>query len=283
MKIGKKSLIIIKLGGSIITYKQRSGVFLRRKTLARIAQEIHRAQERNPTLRIILIHGAGAGGHQLADKYQLTKGLRHHPERWEGALLTRIANQYLNLEIFKILSANHLRVIPVHTASVVTQKNKAIFSFAREALDEALKNQCIPLLYGELVFDTKLGMSVCSGDTSAVLLAHRYEAQQIIYASDIDGIFDRDPHQYNNATLIRTISLRNLLKDKSIALAGSHHVDVTGGLFNKIAELSHHPLPDSLERVVVCSGLKSGILERAIKGEEAGTVIRIKDEKRKGH
>lgn len=273
MKPAKHPLVVIKLGGSIITQKHRAGVFIRRKAVLRIAQEIHRAQEKNPSLRIILIHGAGAGGHQLADRYRLAEGLRHHPERWEGALLSRIANQELNLELFKILSTRHLRAIPIHTASVVIQKNKEIVSFAREALEESFRNACIPLLYGELVFDTELGMSVCSGDASAVFLANRYKAREMIYASDIDGIFDRDPHRYTDATLIRSTSLKNLLHNEDIALDGSHHVDVTGGLFNKIAELSRRPLPDSLERVVICNGLQPGILERAINGEAVGTVI----------
>lgn len=271
--------IVIKLGGSIVTYKNRSGIFLRRKALARLAQEIHHAKEKDSSLHIILIHGAGAGGHQLAQQYHLAEGIKDYPERWEGAILTRIANQKLNLEVFQSLSQGGLRVVPIHTASVIVQSDKNISSFSCEAIDAALANQCIPLLYGELVFDTTLGMSICSGDTSAVFLAHRYTAKQVIYTSDIDGIFDRDPHRHKDATLIRSISLRDLLENKTITLAGSHHVDVTGGLFNKINELSHHPLPDSLERVVVCSGLSLGTLERAIEGEDMGTVISIRDEK----
>lgn len=36
----KKKMIILKIGGSVITQKHREGIFIRRKLLASIAEEI---------------------------------------------------------------------------------------------------------------------------------------------------------------------------------------------------------------------------------------------------
>ena len=271
----RKKLIILKIGGSVITYKNRTGTFLRRKTIARIAQEISQVTRKDTNLRLIIIHGAGSSGHQLAQRYNLAEGIGNDKKKWRGAILTRIANQKLNLALFEIFSNANLQIIPIHTASIVVQKNKTIDAFATDTIDQALQNNCIPLLYGELVFDTELGMSICSGDTSAFFLAKKYDAEQVLFASDIDGIFDKDPHRYKDARMIQTTKLSDLLENKNIALEGSHSVDVTGGLANKISELARQGFPKSLKKVVVFNGLKSGIFENALSGLAEGTIIEI--------
>lgn len=275
MKNSRKKLIVLKIGGSVITHKNRTGIFLRRKVLARIAQEISHATQKDKDLQLIIIHGAGSGGHQLAQQYNLANGTGNDPRKWQGAILTRIASQKLNLTLFEILSSANLRIVPIHTASIVVQKNKTIDSCATDTIDQALQNNCIPFLYGELVFDTKLGMSICSGDTSAFFLAKKYDAEQVLFASDIDGIFNKDPHRYKDARMIHTTTLSNLLENKNIALEGSHSVDVTGGLANKISELARQGFPKSLKNVTIFNGLKPGTFKQALGGKSEGTVIEI--------
>lgn len=277
MKIStkKKKVIILKIGGSVITQKHREGTFIRRTLLARIAAEIQATLKENPRICPIIIHGAGAGGHQLAKKYRLTENLEDDPNRWHGAFLTRQANQLLNLEIFKIFSRADFRVIPVHTASIITQRQKRVVSCSFEVIDQALAHGCIPLLYGELVFDEMLGMSILSGDTSAFFLAKKYQAEQVLFASDIDGIFNKDPHKNKDAKLIQATTLKELLANKNVSLSRSHSVDVTGGLHNKIATLSRYSLPKSLKKVVIFNGLRPGTFERALTEKSEGTIIEI--------
>lgn len=271
----KKRVIVLKIGGSVITQKHRKGTFIRRTLLTRIAAEVRATLEENPDIRPIIIHGAGAGGHQLAKKYHLTENLGNDPGRWHGAFLTRQANQLLNLEIFKIFSRANLRVVPIHTASIITQRQKQIASCSFESINQALTYNCIPLLYGELVFDEALGMSILSGDTSAFILAEKYQAERILFASDIDGIFNKDPHTNKDAKRIRVTTLKELLENKNVSLSGSHSVDVTGGLANKIAELAKNKLPKSLRYVSVFNGLKPGTYKDAFTKTNTGTIIEI--------
>ncbi len=271
----KKRVIVLKIGGSVITQKHREGTFIRRALLARIAMEIRGTLEENPDIRLIIIHGAGAGGHQLAKKYRLTENLGNDPERWTGAFLTRQANQLLNLELFKIFSKANLRVVPIHTASIITQRQKEIASCSFESINQTLAHNCIPLLYGELVFDETLGMSILSGDTSAFILAEKYQAERVLFASDIDGIFNKDPHTNKDAKRIQATTLRELLENKNVSLSGSHSVDVTGGLANKIAELTKNNIQKSLKYVTVFNGLKPATYKRAFTKTCEGTVIEI--------
>lgn len=270
-----KKTIILKIGGSVITHKHREGVFIRRGLVARIARELRGVLEKDKDLRLIVIHGAGAGGHQLAKKYHLENGTGEDVAKWRGAFLIRMASQKLNLTIAEIFIENGLRSVPVHTASIIVQKNGEIETCAYSVLDVALESNCVPLLYGEVVFDTTLGMSICSGDVSAVHLAKKYGAEKILFASDVDGIYDKDPHVHRDAKHIASVSLQDILSNKDIALAGSHHVDVTGGLRNKIVSLSKNGLPQSLKEVMVFNGLKEGAFVRALLGKSEGTIIEI--------
>ena len=275
MKSLNKKIVILKIGGSVITQKNRKGTYVRRKLLFQIADELHEVLKKNKDLQLIIIHGAGSSGHQLAKKYKLATGVRNDQKKWKGSLLTRIANQELNLEITKIFSEQGLRVTPVHTASVVIQKDGDIDICERGVLDESLRNDCIPLLYGEMVFDTDLGMSVCSGDASAVYLADMFNAERILYASDVDGVFDKDPYIHSDAKFIKTISLKNICSNKKIILSQSHHVDVTGGIQNKIVSLYKNGLPEDLKQVIIFNGLKKNAFKRALLDKNEGTVIGV--------
>ena len=205
-----KSLYILKLGGSIVTYKNRTDASARKKLLKKIAKELKALLNKN-NFKLILIHGAGSPGHQLAHKYRLSSGARNNKKKWHGSFLSRMVNLKLNNIITEILIEKELRVTPVHTASVIIQNNKKVEKFSLDTIKEALNQNCIPMLYGEMVFDKTLGMTVCSGDVIAPYLAKKLGAKKIFFASDIDGIFDRDPHLNKNAKLIKEINLNNII------------------------------------------------------------------------
>lgn len=270
--------VILKIGGSVITQKHRDGVFVRRALLARIARELKREIDRDPSLRLIIIHGAGSAGHQLAHTYGLAEGIGTNApkKKWHGAFLTRLATHKLNGTVADIFVQNGLRVVSVHPASVITQKNGAIETFSRDAIDHALATHCIPLLYGEIVFDTVRGMSICSGDAIGVRLAKIHDATRLLYASDVDGIFDRDPHTHTDATLIRRAHIRDILSNDRITLSRSRHTDVTGGLKNKISSLCRDGIPTSLREVVIFNGLKKGSFAQALAGKSDGTIISLR-------
>jgi len=270
-----KKVIILKLGGSIITQKHRDGVFIRRTLLSRIAKEIHDVVKKNSELQLIIIHGAGAAGHQTAKKYRLEKGTGDDKKKMRGALLIREANQKLNLAVSKIFTDSGVKVVPVHTSSIIIQKDGEMASFLYTTLESAISAQFVPILYGEMVFDTTLGMSICSGDIIAIHLAKHFKAAKILFASDVDGIYDKDPHTYQNAKIIRSVLLKNLLTNKNIELSGSHHIDVTGGMRNKIASIIKNGIPKTLKEVAVFNGLKNNALTKAFAGKNEGTIIAI--------
>ena len=84
-----KPLYILKIGGSVATYKNRPGFSVRSSLLKKIAISIREAQKKE-NFDLILIHGAGAAGHQLAKQYGLQRGTGKNQKKMHGAFLCRI-------------------------------------------------------------------------------------------------------------------------------------------------------------------------------------------------
>lgn len=258
-----KPLYILKIGGSVATYKNRSGLSIKKALLRNIAYAIKEVKKEK-NLDLILVHGAGAAGHQLAKKYKLAEGVGINPKKWYGALISRLVNHKLNSAVLEILIDQGLRATAVHTATAIIQKDKKIHYCNLEIMRENLKQDCIPVLYGEMVFDTKIGMSICSGDAIVPYLARKLGAQKILYASDIDGIFDKDPYIHKDAVLIEKIVLNDI--SKRAKLSESHNTDVTNGLLGKIQKLSGN-FGDNLRAIEIFNGLKKDNYKKVLLGE----------------
>lgn len=258
-----KPLYILKIGGSVATYKDRSGFSVRRLLLKKIASAIKNVQKEK-NFGLILIHGAGAAGHQLAKRYGLQGGVAESKKKWHGAFLSRFANQKLSVAIAESLYKGGLRIVSVHTASMIVQKKGRIANCNLRTIRDALDSECLPLLYGEMVFDKSLGMSICSGDAIAPYLAKKLKAEKIFFATDTDGIFDKDPHKNRNAKLVECLPLKNARGE--IELTDSHNMDVTGGMKGKIKKLAG--LSESIKTIEIFNGLKPGNYKKALMGEK---------------
>ena len=75
-------LIFLKLGGSLITYKNIPRT-ARSEVIARLAGEIHAIKESDGDVGLILGHGSGSFGHVSAKKYGTRQGVNTTVE-WGG-------------------------------------------------------------------------------------------------------------------------------------------------------------------------------------------------------
>ncbi|HUD08677.1 MAG TPA: isopentenyl phosphate kinase [Candidatus Saccharimonadales bacterium] len=247
-----KPLYILKIGGSVATYKNRPGFSVRSSLLKKIAISIREAQKKE-NFDLILIHGAGAAGHQLAKQYGLQRGTGKNQKKMHGAFLSRFANQKLDIAVAESLYEGGLKIVSVHTASIIIQKNGKITKCDLKTIRDALDKECIPLLYGEMAFDEELGMTICSGDAIAPYLAKELYAKKIFFASDAKGIFDKDPHIFKNVRLIEKISIKDI--EKNVELSNSHNVDATDGMRGKIKNIKNL-IKKSVKSVEIFDGHK---------------------------
>jgi isopentenyl phosphate kinase len=237
---------------------------MRKNLLKKIGTSIKTAREKKD-FDLIIIHGAGAGGHQLADKYKLKTGTIDDPKKWHGAFMSRIVNQELNLAIADIFVKGGLRTISINSTSAIIQENGQIKNFNLETIKEAISQNCVPILCGDMVFDKKLGMTICSGDAIAVHLGNKLNARKIFFSSDLDGIFDLDPHFSKNAKLFQEINLSNIRE--KITLSESHNIDVTDGMMGKIRNIENLKNPET-ESVEIFNGFFEENYKRALLNEK---------------
>jgi isopentenyl phosphate kinase len=100
----------------------------------------------------------------------------------------------------------------------------------------ALANGFIPVVYGDVVMDSKQGISIASTEEVLRFISTVMPPSKVVLATDVNGIYDKDPNKYHDAKLIEIVNGSNI--GQIIAGAGgAGKVDVTGGMKTKISIL----------------------------------------------
>lgn len=262
-------MIILKLGGSIITRKDKTKPTLNPVNLERIAQEISVAKIK----KMVIIHGAGSFGHPHAQKYQIGSPIKNEKElarMKRGFALTQNSVKNLNHFLCHYLLKWGIPAIAVPPSSFITSKNKRIERANLEIVEKYLEMGLVPVLHGDVVLDEDedLKMAVISGDQLVTYLAEKLHPDRIILGSDVDGIYNRDPNRHQEAELLLVVKS---LEDLEF-LEGARTVDVTGGMAGKLGELLKLASKGTPSEIINAG--KKGILLSALKGEKVkGTLI----------
>lgn len=266
-----QKLIIIKLGGSIITQKDNSIPKIRATAIKQICHEIKLLVGQNK-YQLILVHGGGSFGHSLAKKYDLTKGIRNKNSYTKiGIAETALSMKFLNNIVVKSLNQCGIITIGLSPISFITQTNGKLNNFNINIIKDILDLNIIPVLYGDVVTDKKLGCSIVSGDIIVSYLAHKLKADKVIFLSDVDGIFDDDPKKNPQAKLIIKVNNKNL-KQVLSGIKSSGRDDVTGEMAGKILSIQKN-LKNT--EVIIANGLKQGNLLKALGQSPIGTKLRF--------
>jgi len=258
-------LIILKLGGSVITKKGEGKAEVNQDILDRIATEISEARKEGE-FSLMIVHGAGPFGHVPAKEYQLNEGLKDE-RQVEGFSITHHSMEKLNFLVVDALRKAGLNAIEFQSSSIGILKNEELVHFPTEALEGILNIGLIPIAYGDVLIDEEKGISILSGDHLVPYLAKELNASRVIIVTDVAGIFDSDPKVNKDAKLIPEINSGNI---DSLNIGSSTSTDVTGGMQRKVRELMSLEIDSE-----IISALEPGLVKRVLLGERnLGTVIR---------
>lgn len=257
-------ILVIKLGGSIISDKQGIRPTLRTERIREILREVGRIRTRRPHLPIILLHGAGSFGHPLAFRYRLNgQPLTSH--RLFGAARTITATRRLANLIAALAHTLGLPVIPIQASSVIdVEQSQPKLDF--KTIVTILHHHGIPLLGGDVGIGRNRTIIV-SADRLAVDIANRFRDPLIVLLSNVDGVFQSFPPHPADQPL-RRISNRELKMLTSRTMRIQRH-DVTGNMTGKLREIQklRHGC------AIIANGQRSNVLHRAI-AREIGTVMK---------
>lgn len=260
-------LVFLKLGGSLITNKNRSYT-ARRKTLLRLGREISAARAADPALKILLGHGSGSFGHVAAWQYGTRNGVqgkdgwRRFVEVWRQA-------RALNQIVIEALQEASVPVIAFPPSACVIAEAGNPSQWHLDPLYAALEADLLPLVQGDTIFDRQRGGVILSTEELFEYLAPRLHPQRILIAGREAGVWADYPRCRQ---LVETITPANRLQVEGL-IGASDSVDVTGGMTEKVAAMLRLVGKDPGLEALIFSGEEAGAVQKVLLGGSAGTMI----------
>ena len=225
-----KPLIVVKLGGSALTDKKR--IYTPR------VNEIRRAAKQIAQLRkefsLVVVHGAGSYGHIPVKQWKLGSGFRDR-RQLKGLAATKSKLLEWEMIFDAIFLKDQVPIVPVIASDFVVARSGRISSADLSAIRNWLNLGCVPSVGGDIVTDLGTGFSVVSGDQLAAYLAVKLRAARLVFATDVDGIFDANPKLDPRARILTELtakSARRAATGASVSIVP----DVTGGMAGKLVE-----------------------------------------------
>jgi isopentenyl phosphate kinase len=257
-------LTLLKLGGSLITDKKQRAT-LRPDVLERIAQEIAAAQSEK-SFPLLIGHGSGSFGHFEAKQHQTIAGVQT-AEQWHGfARVSTIAAE-LNFHVATALQKPGVPVMRFQPSASAIAEDGVIISMAHEQIQKALDNGLVPLVYGDVAFDSKRGGTIVSTETVFAYLVKNLPVSRILLLGEVDGVWDAQKQ------IIPSISPKNFPAIQA-ALEGSGGVDVTGGMETKVSDMLELASTAPYPEILILNGLAPNRLTEALLGKDVlGTWI----------
>jgi len=248
-------MILIKLGGSVITDKSEYKKFNREQT-ARLCAEMAASGK-----GVMVVHGAGSYGHVLSKQYQLQGGLQDFRQIPVVAQVQHDVRE-LSLNVTEEMMKVGMPAVSVPPGSCFVMDNGRLIVDNPEPIKALAHIGVMPVLFGDVVADRSKGFGICSGDQAMEALAKIFKPSMIVFVSDVDGLYTADPKKDKDAKLIPEVDGKMLDKlDSELTVA-----DVTGGIRGKVEEMLKI-CGDSGECVLV-NGTVPGRLLSLLKGED---------------
>ena len=214
-------LIVLKLGGSLITHKDRPlspnalGVRLVGRTVSRILR-------RHSDVKLILIHGGGSFGHYYASKFHASTDTRNISS--EGIAKISEAMIHLHSLVLKEMVGEGVRCRTIAVSEILQGSDAIMDEYASRKLSALLSIGCVPITFGDIVTNSR-GSSIISGDKIALALARKLDVERVIFAMDVDGIYSNSQMK---GEVIPELNTRSGISWKE------RKFDVTGGVESKI-------------------------------------------------
>ncbi len=208
-------MLLIKLGGSIITNKKRP-LSPRRKATDNISRALKKISE-----PFIIVHGGGSFGHYWSVKYNMhTRPARHGAK---AVATVRDSMAELNCMVAGSLLKNGLYPYVLPPAGFVRADRPVARGIAD--MEKIAKSGMVPVTHGDAVWYGQNKYYILSGDRIMGMLARALRPRLCMFVLDIDGVYS-DP---------KTKRLIPELKGHRPEIAGVP-MDVTGGMQRKINE-----------------------------------------------
>jgi isopentenyl phosphate kinase len=225
------NLLIIKLGGSVVTFKDKplspnyEGIDKILKVLGEIKKNF----------KIIIVHGGGSFGHYWSVKYDMHT--KPYPYSDLGVSVVHESMIKLNHVIISKFIESKLKPYSVQPSAFVFN-SVADPARIHDILAMTTGNDLIPITFGDVIHTSENKFSILSGDTIMSMLCTELHPDFSIFTTNVDGLYN----DMNKGEIVREIQVDKKDND-NIFLKGEKQkdnpassFDVTGGMKRKITE-----------------------------------------------
>ncbi|WP_435153455.1 isopentenyl phosphate kinase [Haladaptatus sp. DFWS20] len=224
------SVTVLKLGGSVITNKDRADT-LDGETLGHVADAISDAAVHD----LVLVHGGGSFGHHHANEHNVSKTTGSRDI--EAVIDIHGAMKTLNEFVLSRLHDRGISAVPVHPFSVAVRDADASLTLPTGQIETMLDEGFVPVLHGDVVAHEGEGVTVVSGDELVVSVASHLDADRVGFCSTVPGVLDEADEVIPEITTYESVA---------DVLGESESTDVTGGMAGKVRSLLELGAPASI-------------------------------------
>ena len=247
-------MILIKLGGSIITNKEKP-LSARRKIIDNLAKSLKKINE-----PMIIVHGGGSYGHYWSVKYDMHTKERKYDLR--GVAIIKNSMIELNKIILDSLLKNKSSPYCLPPTDFMSG-NKPILKKVKE-IEKIAKSGLIPVTFGDALWFGQKKTYILSGDKIMTHIAKIIKPRLCIFALNEDGLYSD----------LKSKKLIYELKGERPSIS-ENKMDVTRGMTRKVEEASN--IAKMGMNVFFVNGNKPERIVKAVKNRKfEGTLFRGK-------
>ncbi|MBU0576507.1 hypothetical protein KJ654_02495 [Patescibacteria group bacterium] len=257
-----KEIILIKLGGSIITNKEVP-MLVRAQSLQGLIGEIARARKKTKSV-FILGHGQGSFAHVPALRYKTMDGFINS-DSLMGMAITQDSAAKINRIVVEECLSQELPAVSFTFCNTLVTKNKKQHSWDDQVFTQYLTKGLLPVTYGDVIVDSQQGCTIWSTETIFSFLVEwlqqktDYKVKKVIHVNEVAGVLN------HLGKVVPLISTKNAVEVKKM-MTKTKGFDVTGGMWHKIEESLK--LAQAQVESQIISGLKKDNLYKALVNQD---------------
>ncbi|MFP4133929.1 MAG: UMP kinase [Halothece sp.] len=228
--------VLLKLSGEALMGSHQYGIDP--TVVTEIAQEVAEIVETNVEMAIVV-----GGGNIFRGVKAASGGMDRATADYIGMIATV-------MNALTLQDALEQAGVPTRVQSAITMQQVAEPYIRRRAIRHLEKKRVV-------IFAAGSGNPFFTTDTTAALRAAEIDAEVLFKATQVDGIYDSDPHTNSQARLFEKLSYTYVLTEDLRVMDGS-----------AIALCRDNNIP-----IVVFNLRQRGNIMRVVKGESVGTLV----------
>jgi len=234
---GKYQRVLLKLSGEVLAGASSQGI--NAKAIGDIADDVVEALKTDVQMGIVI-----GGGNIFRGLSASAQGMDRASSDYMGMLATVINSLALQDALEK-------RGLATRVQSAIAMSEIAEPYIRRKAVRHLEKGRIV-------IFAAGTGNPYFTTDTAASLRAMEINADVIMKATKVDGIYDKDPKEHKDAELYEELTYMDVLKQ------GLKVMDATA-----ITLCMDNKLP-----IITFNLTKRGNIARVVRGESIGTIVK---------